>query len=278
MGLLDRFRAGGLRPAWTYAASGTLWRVVPAPPASVVGEDRDAQSRVASFFALELASGRVRWSQRQFLDDWWVGVAAVHGDVLLLHGFASPDMPGHRGVAAVRIATGKVLWADAQATLVEVRDERVLLSRQTLEGHAREERHLLSGEPLLPHSPGDESSAKESQTSDSELMVPRLVHSGAELDPEIAQMLNEVTRHGTPVWPVEIIDHPRVVVFAAHEKEGESARVHCRLGVVERNACTLLYEEVLQSGLRAPVMNMFSVVHDMLLFIKDGHLLRAIPL
>ena len=39
-----------------------------------------------------------------------MGVEAVSEDALVLHGFATPDMPLHKGLSVVDVPTGEVLW------------------------------------------------------------------------------------------------------------------------------------------------------------------------
>jgi len=280
MGLLDRFRAGGLRPAWTYSVAGTLWRVIPAPPGTVVGEERDTKSKVATFFALDLASGRIRWSGRRFHDDWWVGVSAVHRNVLLLHGFATPDMPGHRGMVAADLSTGEVLWSDPDCMLVELRGEALLLSRQTANGFELEERSLRKG-AQISLAPQERNLARATlEDASGEVRVPHLLRLGEVLDQEADQLLRPFSP-GESAWPVEIIEHPRAVVFLTHERVPSSDGpdlLAARLRIVGRSSGSLLYEEVIQGHLHAPVQSTFSVVHDTLLYIKEGRSLRAIPL
>lgn len=58
---------------------------------------------------------------------WWSGVETVAGDVALFHGYASPDLPLHRGVTAVSLASGAVLWARPGARFLTVESEGVLV-------------------------------------------------------------------------------------------------------------------------------------------------------
>jgi len=281
MGLLDLFRAGGLRPAWTYSVAGTLWRVIPAPPGTVVGEERDTKSKVATFFALDLASGRVRWSGRRFHDDWWVGVTVVHRNVLLLHGFATPDMPGHRGLVAADVSTGEVLWSDPACTLVELRGEVLLLSRETINGFEREERSLRNGARTSSAPPARGFAGATLEDASREIIIPHVLRYGEEIDPDTERLLRPFSPGESSAWPVEIIVHPRTAVLLTHERVPSSSGpdlLAARLRVVGRSSGSLLYEEVVQRHLHAPVQSTFSVVHDLLLYIKDGRSLRAIPL
>ena len=279
MGLRDLFRGGGLRPAWTHTASGTLWRVIPAPPDTVVGEERDTGAKRATFFALDLRSGRLRWSGRRFHDDWWVGVSAVQRDVLLLHGFATPDMPGHLGVVAADVQSGDVLWSEPTCSLVELRTKTVVLSRSGPAGPVVEERTLRTGETAAT----DTGEAGHATRSDDggDLQTPVLVDPTSGLDPRLAHLLRPVLPEAPSVGPLEVIEHRRALIAMSYERgasASDRARLNGRLWIMHPESGALLYEEVVQRELHMPVPNTFSVVHDMLLYVKEGRSLRAIPL
>ena len=280
MGLFDLFRAAGLRPTWTYTVAGTLWRVILAPPGHIVGEERDTTAKVATFFALDLKTGHVRWSGRRFHDDWWVGVSAAHRNVLLLHGFATPNMPGHRGIVAADLSSGDVLWSDPASSLLEFREDKVLLSRETPDGHVVEERGLRTGARTAATPRDDGSEHASAENGSWNILVPQLLHT-AEEDPRLQHLLGSSFPSESDLWPKEIIEHPRAMVLLTHEPGSSHPApggLTARLRVVDPGSGTLLHEEIVLMGMHAPVRNTFSVVEDTLLYIKDGRSLRAIPL
>lgn len=277
MGLRDLFRGGGLRPAWTYTVSGTLWRVIPAPPGTVVGEERDARAKRAIFFAVDLRSGQLRWSGRRFLDDWWVGVSAVHREVLFLHGFATPDMPGHLGIMAADVQSGEILWSDPTCSLVELRTNTVVLSRPGPAGPVVEERALRTGGAAATEE------AEQGGHTDAgvEFHAPFVVDPESGLDRRLDHLLRPVLRETSSVGPLEIIDHPRALIVMSYEAEAplsDRSPLKGRLWIMHPESGSLLYEEMVQKELHMPAHNTFSVVQDMLLYVKEGRSLRAIPL
>ena len=114
MALRSPLKGRKYTPAWKYRTKGILWRVGPVGPASLAGEVRDPERKEVRFFCLDRLTGRVRWEGKQFGDPWWVGIECGIENVLLLHGYAHPDMPGHRGLIAVDTFTGDVLWSNQE--------------------------------------------------------------------------------------------------------------------------------------------------------------------
>lgn len=107
-------------PVWTYAARGVLWRVEAGAPEFLVGEDRLLEAKEVSYFCLDRATGRPRWEGLVPAGGWWSGIEAVTGSVVLFHGYASPDMPLHRGLSAVECDSGKIRWSHPQARFLHL--------------------------------------------------------------------------------------------------------------------------------------------------------------
>ena len=91
-----------------------IWRIYPTDTDLLFGEGRDTEEKKAGFFSLDRKTGELLWSGSK-IDDWWVGVEGVRGDTVFLHGFATPDMPMHKGITALHGPTGDTLWAQPEA-------------------------------------------------------------------------------------------------------------------------------------------------------------------
>lgn len=120
------FQKESLSPAWEYRAEGLLWHVRLANRGIVIGEERLPDKKQALFFGIRQDNGTVLWKRGLADSPWWIGVEAVHGDLLLLHGFASPDMPQHKGIFALDLSTGEDRWSRPDARLVRADGEHIL--------------------------------------------------------------------------------------------------------------------------------------------------------
>lgn len=106
--------------SWKYTAGSYIWRVMPTPEGLLIGEERDPVARTASFFCVDAGAGKVLWKRLPLGDGWWTGFAACARGVLLLHGYASPDLPQHLKVFAVDARTGRELWNNPAVTFAGV--------------------------------------------------------------------------------------------------------------------------------------------------------------
>ncbi|HMK38971.1 MAG TPA: DUF4905 domain-containing protein, partial [Bacteroidota bacterium] len=126
------FRRRKLEPSWEYAAEGIIWRLHPAGKGMLIGEERNIESRTTSFFSVG-PSGTL-WKGKNFGEQWWTGIETVHRGVLFLYGFATPDLPGRRGITAVDCATGDLLWKNGELTFIAAAGGSMYASRDALEG------------------------------------------------------------------------------------------------------------------------------------------------
>jgi hypothetical protein len=130
------FRRKGLRPSWEFSTQGVLWRLHPAPGSTFIGEERDPGSHSAALFCLDGLTGKLRWRLEEGAEGWWTGVSGIFRGVLLLHGFATPELPEERKIIALDVQTGKELWRNDEWAFLGVRDGKVIASRRVPGGRA----------------------------------------------------------------------------------------------------------------------------------------------
>ena len=176
---------------WTYSAGSYIWRVLPTPEGLFIGEERDPAARKASFFCLDAADGRVLWHHIPLGDGWWTGFAAAAQGVLLLHGYASPDLPQHLKIFAVDVRTGTPLWSNGSVTFTGVHGNEVHAATPSGEPVVLD---LKSGNPMPAHA-----SSPEMDGPDESLQFPSPVDLG-EAVPGVKDLLD-----GEPFGPAELL-------------------------------------------------------------------------
>jgi len=98
-----------------------------------VGEARDQDQKLVSFFALNAQSGVPLWRDLRLDEPWWAGIEAASDGVVLLHRFATPDMPQHKGILALDLKSGAQLWENRDVTFWFIRDGSVVAHRAVFE-------------------------------------------------------------------------------------------------------------------------------------------------
>jgi hypothetical protein len=120
MKLFSLFSGSSLSPAWNYSAQHIVWRIMFSGTGHIIGEDRNTEARTVSFFCLDAATGKTLWQHKNFDEQWWIGVDAVHNNRLYLHGFRKPDMPEHKNIYAVDLNTAELVWKNTDCTFLAI--------------------------------------------------------------------------------------------------------------------------------------------------------------
>jgi len=115
MAFLDKFFSR--KPSWEFNAGGVVWKLL-CSKNILLGDVRDTEKKHASFFALDFRNGEIFWKNVAVREQWWVGMQQALNDTLLLHGYEKPDMPLPKGIYALDVATGELLWENNELTFL----------------------------------------------------------------------------------------------------------------------------------------------------------------
>lgn len=280
MHLPDLLKKGRIQPAWSYTTGGILWQIQTGSKRFLVGEDRWIEKKATSFFCVERRTGKILWRNLNPGDRWWIGIEAVTDEVVVFHGFASPDLPGHRSISVVELESGRVLWGNPDLTFVGL--ERGLITARA-ESHGK--RHVVRVAPLtgeilneLDAEEVDRRPPRREETPAGDgVLLPFPVRDVAEEDPAIVLCLN---RHMTAgLQTAQVLDFSGLVIVQVSEpgvrRQEEPPELHTVLKIVERADGHLLYSDVLEE--RASVASpQFFVQDGQLYYVRERTALSAV--
>lgn len=281
MKFFDRIKGSSLKPAWIYKADGIVWRLVPSTGGFLVGEERDVEKKTVRFFCLDSEEGKPLWQRLTFEEQWWIGIEAVHGGVVFLHAFASPDLPEHRGITAVDLERGLTLWSSPDLAFHAVHGTSLYVTKWG-----------PGGAVLLAVDPRTGSVAR--QLDPGEKVPPALEGSLPEgvVFPVPVDLLADNSHGGREiqasvsteslVGPVEAVNEDNLTVFSYHERADTAAneppRFNRLLRILDRRTGTPVFEETLEAGVGAVVPDSFFLYNDTLLYVKDRRTITAVRL
>ena len=246
----------------------------------LVGEERNIESRTTSFFCVD-RSGTL-WKGKNFGEQWWTGIEAVHGGVLYLYGFATPDLPGRKGITAVDCSTGKVLWKSRDLTFIGGAGDRIYSSRETPGGPVVCEIDHRTGALISDVGQGESAIGQVSRASNDadDVEFPQVLS-----DDDVTPLAGAVRKFSAPAvtgCPVEYSAHgPYLVIVYHREKEGAGAvpAPYAQvIDVVERDSGTPVMHATLNPAVSTPALGSFLVQADMLYFVRDRKTLTAVRL
>jgi hypothetical protein len=274
-----------LSPAWTYSAESIIWRMVLADHGRLVGECRDPGQKVTSFFCLDLSTGRALWRDLRLDEPWWVGIEAVQKNVVLLHAFAKPDMPEHKGIRAFDATSGVQLWRNDDVAYWFGHENRVIAYRDLFEKRVGYELDLQSGVQLNAHDGSLEElhqlrrKAAEAQ-SVLEVTLPE-VFVEREADPALVALVRRETRGKELSGRVEYVRQNDVLLFNFHVQSRHNTldpKLENNLVVYRLPKNKRIFSDVIGRNLMGYVPDSFFVRRPFVFFIKDQRTLTALQL
>ncbi len=277
---LSLFRGHRLKPAWRFTVKGVLWRIAVDDTGHLIGEERDAERKKASFFCLDRESGQALWTDRRFSEEWWIGIEGFRGGILYLHGFLTPELPGHRGLTAIDVPTGKTLWENSDFMFVAAHEDRLyvfqggIIGGRLLELDPRsgEVRRTLGADDATVNSIKEE--ARKAYHEEAEIPLP--FPGSEEETSSVARLVRQRDELRQDADAIEYIDHATTPVFVySIRREGKEQSV---LEVVDRASGKILLSEVLSSGMPWSVQETVFVFQDRLFYVSDRKTLTAVPL
>ncbi|MBI3004139.1 MAG: DUF4905 domain-containing protein [Ignavibacteriales bacterium] len=271
---------------WSYDSGSTIWRLLFAENGRIVGENRNEQTKQASFFCLDEATGNHIWAELKLDEPWWVGMEAVQKDILLLHEFAKPDLPEHRGIRAYDLETARLLWHKKDMTFWFGYQNSVYAYKTMFERRIGYSLDLNSGEVLQEYAESLEElhAVRELSTKEQrqdEYRFPEILDLN-KVEPRIVETVKKATRNTQIHGNIEFVREKEFLLFNYHAETmsstADSILLENHLEIVDIEKNHKVYSDLLVRGAKAPAPDSFFIKGHRVYFIKDQHILSALRL
>jgi hypothetical protein len=274
-----------LFPAWTYSAGSIIWRMVLGDHGTLVGECRDPENKVASFFCIDLSTGKALWKDLRLDEQWWVGIEAVQKNVVILHAFAKPDMPEHKGIRSFDTVSGVQLWHNDDVAYWFGHEDRVIAYRDFFERRVGYELDLQSGVLLKTHDGSLEELHQLRRKAAEEQSVPEVtlpeVFVEEEVDPALVALVRKETKGKELSGRVEYVRQNDILLFNFHVQSRHRSldpNLENNLVVYRLPNNKRIFADVIGRNLTGYVPDSFFVRRPFVLFVKDQRTLKALQL
>ncbi|MEW6511363.1 MAG: DUF4905 domain-containing protein [Bacteroidota bacterium] len=276
------FRSGrrrSFRPFWEYRSKGVIWRLQPAAGGMLVGEERDLTAKTVAFFCIDLSNGRALWKEKDFGEQWWTGIEAVYRDTLILHGYATPDLPEPKGITAVDITTGRLLWRRDDLRCIATLNGCIRASRPAASVVEIDRRTGALVREMEGSESGTDPSAERSDEQLDDVVYPRDLEDDPAAFPERAELLRRVCSREKLAGPVSYIELGSAVVFGYSERvestEGSPPTFRTMVALMARGESEPRFSATIDESKSFPVYGTFLVREGVLLFVRERSTLTA---
>lgn len=135
-----------LKKLYSYKTKLQIWRLLLSEKNRLIIEDRDTEKKEVFFTCLQAETGKKIFSEYQFDEKFWLGIETIYKEIIYLHKFQKPDMPGHKTIIAFSIEEKKILWENDQYNFLFTKDEKVYVYRQQFDSREFYTLDYLTGE------------------------------------------------------------------------------------------------------------------------------------
>jgi hypothetical protein len=285
MGVREHLGAKRIRPEWRYKADGAIWQLYTGDRDLLVGEDRTIDSREVTFFCVERATGSVLWRDLALPERWWVGIETICHGVVLFHLYASPDLPGHRGLVGADMLSGSILWTLPGARFLECAVRGIRISADA--GGGKDSDVLLdvrTGSHLSSEPQGNSLplGGSDAGVGAGPVGLPRAVNAGT---PEV-RALEPLLRGSLPPEilqvPIQVLEAGSLLVILTHRPNHthgmDNPGLHARVHLLRRADGRIMFEDTVLARTLADSGQHVFVQDGLLYYVQERRTLVAIAL
>lgn len=252
---------------------------------SIVGECRDEAKKETVFFCLNEETGALVWHHAGWEERWWVGLEAVCRNRVLLHGFETPDMPGHKRLIALDLDNGTEVWRNDEVTFWFSYQSRVYTYRTMFEKRVGLVLDLETGELLETHDEIEELAAlrKLAREEDPHTFIdfPEIFEPAA-ASPKLRPLIEREIRNRRLVGAIEAVTREPFLVMNYH-REGKGSTpgnraLENQFVIFDSASGKKVYSDILIREAHAPVPDSFFIKDSFVFFIKNQKTLCMIKL
>jgi hypothetical protein len=123
-----------------------IWRLLLNNKNHLLIEEREVKTKSVFYSCFDLQKKKYLLKSHQFDEKFWLGVEAFTDEILLLHKFAKPDMPTHKGMIAYSLSKNKIEWENEKLQFLFVKENDLYCYSQKFESKEFYLVDLLTGE------------------------------------------------------------------------------------------------------------------------------------
>jgi Domain of unknown function (DUF4905) len=260
-----------LKKIYSYTNNRQIWRLIPVDSDWLIIEDRDTKTKEVFFNCLKIESGKVIFKNFQFEDKFWVGIEAVHNDIIYFHKFLKPDMPIHKGIIAFDINLKKIIWRTEDYNFLFINDDKIFVYKNKFEGKDFFTLNYQTGIKLEDFAEDHEKINKLKEENESLNKFEGYIFSN-QFDPsknkQLTDIVNELKVDKVIAGKIDFIEFDDTFLINFHEvlSDGNLRNI---FRVVEVDSKKVILEEILDKDTKLFVPESFFIKNNLLFLIKE---------
>lgn len=267
-----------LKPKWNYSTKDLIWRI-DFSPGNIIGECRSQVNKTTYYFCLDAQSGQPVWQDYRCDESWWIGIETVYEGYLIIHGYRRPDMPEHKGIRLVSLATGKQAWYNDELTYWFAANDSIYAYKYLFENRVGYKLDLKTGSIIEEYIQNLETLhelyrkvLEQKNEYDLHITTPEL------FDPtqnglSLKNVIDEITGKEALAGWIEYVVKSEMLIISYYT-QNRNGLINI-IAIYDLKNKIVLYKSTVADNIQAPSPDTFFIVDDYLYFIKDSNTIIA---
>lgn len=262
-----------VKKLYSFSDGNQVWRILLSGSEKFLFETRDTDKKQAYFHSYEIFTGKSIFKNFQPEEKYWIGIEAVHNDIIYFHKFTKPDMPGHKTIIAVDINTQKILWQNDSYTFMFIYDDKVYGFIEKFEGKSYIALDYKSGEIIEDLGDNQTEIIRIKNLADeasdySDYLFPEIFNKTFETRSGVVSAIENEVNKIEITGNIEYTIYEKMLLMNFHFKE-KADRLQNIFVVVDLNTGEKIFSEILNSNVNAVAPDSFFVFKNILVLLHE---------
>lgn len=264
-----------IKKEYTCSTSKQIWRLLPSNTNKLIIEERDPELKEVSFSCIELSSGKKLFINKTIEEKFWIGIEKIYNDIIFLHKFKKPDMPGHIGIIAFDINKKEILWKNDELIFLFINNEDLFCYSETsFESKRYFKLNYLTGE-ILNNYGGNQSEIIKTQ----EMIKDEDEFAGytftqqffleIETDERVKNILTEERNSNLISGKINYIKINNLLLFSYHIIIPEKNEMKNIFKAVDIDKRKIIFDMELNRGVKNFIPDSFFIKDNLLFLLKE---------
>jgi len=262
-----------IKKKYSFTNKRQIFKLLPTDTGKIIIEERDIEKKQAYFNCLQIDSGKKIFKGLQLDEKFWIGIEAVHKDIIYFHKFVKPDLPQHNGIIAFDIISGKTIWEDNNRNYLFIKDDILYTYQQGFDDRKYSTLNILTGELLEELETNSDSInllREEIITREdfSSYHFPVVYHFKANNNPEAEKYFNNLSQGLVVSGKIEYVQINSLLLFNYHQVINGKKLANI-FNAVDLSNGNCIFKETLNSRTNAFAPDSFFVREDLLFLLIE---------
>lgn len=259
-----------IKKLYSFNNNREIWRIIPAGEENLLIEERNKKTKEVYFSCLNINNGKKLLNGFQLSEKFWIGVEAVHNDIIYFHRFIKPDLPTHKDIIAFDIKKKSVLWENNDLSFYSISDNSVIAYKALFEGREYYKLNLNTGELLAELK--DIQIEKISTVSDKneldEFTFSSIYTDEIELQEVVKEYLKKAKEENVVVGKIEFIAQ-KSILFVSFHSPTNSGKLNKIFNAVDIVTGKIILNKIINSNIEVFIPDSFFLIKNLLFVIIE---------